>query len=140
MNTLTKAIRKTTGLSMRRFVEDRMGIKYMTFLYRYKQGVLRLEDYHVLSYHTGMTFEQLFPSPYKVPKRLQRIILTPPSGPPVNKAELIQELAQNVKQPKKKSYSASVARSPEPRNGVQKNNLDDELPFLDVHAEVDLDE
>ncbi len=143
MNSLTKAIRKTTGLSMRRFVEDRLGIKYMTFLYRYKHGVLRLEDYHVLSYHTGMTFEQLFPSPYKVPRRLQRIILTTPTRPPVNKAELIQELADNVHIPKKKSYLESVValpRSTRSQAVVQKNNPADDLPFLDVHQGVDLDE
>lgn len=136
MNPLTKAIRKTTGLSMREFVESRLGIKYMTFLYRLKNGVLRLEDYHVLSYHTGLPFEQLFPSPYKIPKRLQRIVLTTPTRPPVNKIELIQELQQELKTKKK---SQLVAADPQPNGRVQKNNLDDELPFLDVHAEVDLD-
>ena len=93
MNPLTKAIRKTTGMSMRQFVEERLGIKYQTFLYRLKSGVLRLEDYHLLTYHTGLTFEQLFPSPYQVPKRLQRIILTTPTRPAVDKTELIRDLA-----------------------------------------------
>lgn len=137
MNTLTKAIRKTTGLSMRRFVEDRLGIKYMTFLYRYKNGVLRLEDYHVLSYHTGLTFEELFPSPYKIPKRLQRIVLTTPTRPPVNKAELIKELRQEI-QPKKKSVAELVL--PAKNGSLKKNNPAGDLPFLDVHEGVDLDE
>lgn len=139
MNTLTKAIRKTTGLSMREFVEERLGIKYMTFLYRYKNGVLRLEDYHALAYHTGMTFEQLFPSPFIIPKRLQRIVLTTPTRPPVNKAELIKELQQEVKKvTKKKSEPVAVANQT-PKES-QKNNPAGDLPFLDIYQGVDLDE
>ena len=140
MNSLTKTIRKSTGLSMREFVEGRLGIKYMTFLYRLKNGVLRLEDYHVLSYHTGLTFEQLFPSPYKIPKRLQRIVLTTPTRPPVNKAELIHELQLEAKQPKKKSYVDESLLVPSGTNGAQKNNPASDLPFLDIYEGVDLDE
>lgn len=151
MNILTKAIRKTTGLSMRRFVEEHLGIKYQTFLYRKKNGVLRLEDYHLLCYHTGMTFEQLFPSPYQVPRRLQKIILTPPNRPPVNKVDLIRDLQKEARSHtlKKKSQSEPVLledflepslQKSEARRGVEKNNPDDDFPFEDVYEGVDLGE
>ncbi len=66
-----------TGMSVKEFVEQRMGLYYIKFHYRLKHGSLRLEDYHKLCYFTGRTFEELFPSPI-IDGEVPVAIISPP--------------------------------------------------------------
>jgi len=65
MNHTVKLIRDTTKLSISKFAEDKMKLNEKTFRYRLANGVLKLEDYHKICHYTGLTFEQLWPSPYE---------------------------------------------------------------------------
>lgn len=61
---LQKAI-KAAGLTTK-LVAERLGIKYSTFQYRVRHGVLSLDDYHrLLAMFGDRPFEELFPNPYK---------------------------------------------------------------------------
>lgn len=58
---LTLAIQAGTGMTMREFADQVMGLKYGTFLYRIRNGCLRLDDYFkILGALPGYTFETLF--------------------------------------------------------------------------------
>lgn len=58
---LTLAIQAGTGMTMREFADQVMGLKYGTFMYRIRNGCLRLEDYFkILGALPGYTFETLF--------------------------------------------------------------------------------
>jgi hypothetical protein len=79
MNIVLKAVRSATGMRMKDFVREKLGLVYETYRYRVRSNCLHLEDYHKLCFYTGLTFEELFPSPYVPevkPKRLQRINLS----------------------------------------------------------------
>jgi len=58
---LTLAIQATTGKTMREFADQVMGLKYGTFMYRIRNGCLRLDDYiKILDVLPGYSFETLF--------------------------------------------------------------------------------
>jgi len=58
---LTLAIQAGSGMTMREFADQVMGLKYGTFMYRIRNGCLRLEDYFkILGALPGYTFETLF--------------------------------------------------------------------------------
>lgn len=59
---LTKAIH-AIGYSPFVFCEEKLGLKYSTFNYRIKNGVLTLDDIHTILRETGKSFEDIWPDP-----------------------------------------------------------------------------
>lgn len=50
------------GLSVKEFVETKLGLNYNTYQYRVREGKLHLADYHKIMYYTGRSFDELWPS------------------------------------------------------------------------------
>ena len=75
---------QATGMTVNKFCEEVLGLKYGKFAYRTRTGGLSLEDYHRILYHTGRTFEELFPNPYRRPA--QAIPLAPDRPLPLTAA------------------------------------------------------
>ena len=77
---LQKAI-KAAGLTTK-LVAERLGIKYSTFQYRVRHGVLSLDDYHRLLAMFDQPFEELFPNPYKpIAQRISDSVTIPRQMP-----------------------------------------------------------
>jgi hypothetical protein len=87
LSILTRAIR-TTGLTMKEFCLQKLGIPYVNFHYRLSHNCLRLGDYHAIMFWTGKSFDQLFPNPLlpapiqPIPFRLPSISSKPPIEAP----------------------------------------------------------
>lgn len=62
-STLTRAIKASTGMRIADFAEQKLGLKYHTFITRVRMGGLRIEDLHKICFYTGYKFEFLFPNP-----------------------------------------------------------------------------
>jgi len=59
---LTEAI-KAVSPSVETFCLEKLGLKYQTYTYRLRAGRLTVEDAHKICFHTGRSFDDLFPNP-----------------------------------------------------------------------------
>lgn len=66
---LTRAIRGA-GFSPQDFAKDVLKVTYQGFRYRLREGKLTLDQYHKIMAYTGKTFDELWPNPYQVKKRI----------------------------------------------------------------------
>lgn len=66
---LTRALRGA-GFSPQDFAKDILKVTYQAFMYRVRQKKLTLDQYHKIMAYTGKTFDELWPNPYQVKKRI----------------------------------------------------------------------
>ncbi|HRG11390.1 MAG TPA: hypothetical protein PLJ08_22640 [Cyclobacteriaceae bacterium] len=66
---LTRALRGA-GFSPQDFARDILKVTYQAFMYRVREKKLTLDQYHKIMAYTGKTFDELWPNPYQVKKRI----------------------------------------------------------------------
>jgi hypothetical protein len=114
---LTKAIH-AIGMSTADFAKEKLDLTYQTFSYRIRQGHLSLEDYHRICYWTGLSFEDLFPNPYKpiTPKVPESITIPRQGAIPTKKPQPQPPLeptpSSSKEQKKEEAITAPSAPSP----------------------------
>lgn len=98
---LGKAV-DSVGMTFRQLAE-KMGVKYHTLMYSIRHGAYSIEELHAITHYTGKSFEDLFPSPFRVnPKRIE-----------LNLATAVEK-ARVQKAPKKKRETVKSPASPSP--------------------------
>lgn len=123
INTLTKIIRKKTGMNIHDFCKEKLGLNYNMYRYRVLNDRLHLNDYHVIMLFTGMTFEKLFPSPYvaaqpkKIPLNLsKKHVTTTMSESPLAKPQKSAAIARPMKDEPLPKRSEETPQEEEPVN------------------------
>lgn len=146
---LTKAI-QAMGMSPADFAREYLGLKYNTFQHRIRVGGLSLEDYHRILFHTGKTFEELFPNPYTPPvHRISQSIAIPRvpgsriPGLPITPQEKLQQPLQEFKEVPSTVTPASieqkkeeVAPAPSPARGFKVVDVFNGLPPVEAEQEL----
>jgi hypothetical protein len=124
------------------FVEQKLKLPYATFNYRLRNGRLLLADYHAIFHATGLSFEELFPSPYATPRQLQRITLVD-DKPLAEVVKASRPLPPGSRKVVKKNV---IVSSPKPETPVpdqapvKSEEPETDLPYQDIYDGLSLDQ
>lgn len=88
---LTRAIR-SAGFNPRDFAKEVLKVTYQGFMYRVRQNKLTLDQYHKIMAYTGKSFEELWPNPYQIKKRIP---LTLSKQPPATTTARVIPVKEN---------------------------------------------
>lgn len=110
---LTRAIR-SAGFSPQDFAREILKVSYQGFMYRVREKKLTLDQYHKIIAYTGKSFDELWPNPYQIKKRIP-LTLTPKQQPPTTARVA----------PQKENEEPAIVPAPAPSN---------DFSVIDVYA------